>query len=430
MSPAIAKRSLTEVTARSPDSSISWYRRDPRRRVPEGGRGWAAACPEPVARDEERAIPRRRSAPPRDPLEAAIEAGQATLAAEADVGTIDRFRALTWDDVEDWAGARIVDRGKRYLAGGRVRDLGATSDGRVVAWVVGTQTYASGVSFDEDGELLGACTCPYWAVCKHAVATLLAYLESLRRGEDLAPLADDDRRLALLDDSDEDEADDEDEDDGEGDASGDAEEAPLGRWLRTLRAGELVDLLEDLADDVVGVYRALEHRRCMKRGEAADLLAVAADHVAAAAAAASGYGEWDDDDDEADYDALLEAADKAGVRDGVRAAVVRALETGERPGSAGAPWPLPPPPAGRHATRPLSPALAAHALVDIASHEDRPFVELLSEPACGADERTAWAVALQELLPAAADRLLAGWRHKHARRRNLWRDLAAVGLAR
>ena len=132
--------------------------------------------------------------------------------------SIDRFRTLAWNDVEDWAGARIVDRGKRYLAGGRVRDLGAAPDGRVVAWVVGTQTYASSVGFGEDGELLAACTCPYWGVCKHAVATLLAFLESLRREEEAVPLADDDRRLALLDGSDEEEDDDwEDEEDEEDD---------------------------------------------------------------------------------------------------------------------------------------------------------------------------------------------------------------------
>ena len=45
-------------------------------------------------------------------------------------------------------------------------------------------------------------------------------------------------------------------------------------------------------------------------------------------------------------------------------------------------------------------------------------------------EHAAWAAAIQELSPAAAARLLAGWRDQHGRRRNLWRDLAAVGLSR
>jgi len=51
-----------------------------------------------------------------------------------------------------------------------------------------------------------------------------------------------------------------------------------------------------------------------------------------------------------------------------------------------------------------------------------------------ADDVACWA-PLHALHPLGAigdpaARLLAGWRDQHGRRRNLWRDLAAVGLSR
>jgi uncharacterized Zn finger protein len=32
----------------------------------------------------------------------------------------DKFLDLSWDDLEEWAGSRIVDRGERYQKEGRV----------------------------------------------------------------------------------------------------------------------------------------------------------------------------------------------------------------------------------------------------------------------------------------------------------------------
>ena len=35
----------------------------------------------------------------------------------------DPFEALTWNDLTDWAGSKIVSRGKNYQRNGYVKDL-------------------------------------------------------------------------------------------------------------------------------------------------------------------------------------------------------------------------------------------------------------------------------------------------------------------
>ncbi len=43
---------------------------------------------------------------------------------------LDRFSDLTWNDIEAWAGGKIVSRGKNYQCQGRVSDLAVTVNGR------------------------------------------------------------------------------------------------------------------------------------------------------------------------------------------------------------------------------------------------------------------------------------------------------------
>ena len=50
---------------------------------------------------------------------------------------IDPFSELTWDDLEDWAGNRIVARGRSYQRRGAVRDLQRDEEGALVAWGCG-----------------------------------------------------------------------------------------------------------------------------------------------------------------------------------------------------------------------------------------------------------------------------------------------------
>ena len=86
---------------------------------------------------------------------------------------------LTWDDLNKWAGKKVVARGQSYKC--NVEDLRRTAEGELVAWVNGTDQYATRVAMMEDGELLSDCTCPYMGMCKHAVAVILV---SSRFGEE------------------------------------------------------------------------------------------------------------------------------------------------------------------------------------------------------------------------------------------------------
>ena len=87
---------------------------------------------------------------------------------------------LTWADLEAWAGTKIISRGTSYQKSGYVRELAVTRDGSLLAWVRGTDNYATSVSFIK-GRLSSDCTCPYDGNCKHAVAVVLEYLDQLQK---------------------------------------------------------------------------------------------------------------------------------------------------------------------------------------------------------------------------------------------------------
>src|SRR2546426_5559434 len=107
------------------------------------------------------------------------------------------FATLTWDDIETWAGSRIVSRGKSYQRSNRVRELARTVSGGVIAWVQGTSRYATRVKIAKK-KLTASCTCPYGGTCKHAVATVLSYLECLKLQQEIPAAAKDDSRFDLL----------------------------------------------------------------------------------------------------------------------------------------------------------------------------------------------------------------------------------------
>ena len=74
---------------------------------------------------------------------------------------MDRFADLTWDDIENWAGGKVVSQGRKYQQQGCVADLAVTADGGLIAWVDGSVRYAAKVVVDEEGLPDSVCTCPY-----------------------------------------------------------------------------------------------------------------------------------------------------------------------------------------------------------------------------------------------------------------------------
>ncbi len=93
------------------------------------------------------------------------------------------IKTLTWDELEDWCGDRVLRRGEAYFKDGHVTDLKICPEG-LLAHVTGTELYTTVVKINENGSGLSSwCSCPYGYNCKHAVALILAYSERLRRKE-------------------------------------------------------------------------------------------------------------------------------------------------------------------------------------------------------------------------------------------------------
>ena len=186
------------------------------------------------------------------------------------------LQRISWTEVEDWVGATIARRGRSYHNGGSVRDLAHTTDGALVAWVHGTQRYATLVDVAADGPV-AACSCPYAGICKHAVAVLLAYQAAAGQRRELPTAADSDLRLRVLaaedDVWDEEEAwDDEAAGDDGLDTAGGRANAPLRTFLEGLTREELVALLDELAGRLPEVRSALEARQLLAASGAGPLV--------------------------------------------------------------------------------------------------------------------------------------------------------------
>jgi uncharacterized Zn finger protein len=109
----------------------------------------------------------------------------------------DPFEDLTWEDLQEWAGASSVSRGRSYQRSGRVHGLARPPGGGLIAWVQGTSRYATKVEIHK-GKLTAPCTCPLGGTCKHAVAVVLAYLECLKQKQTVPTVTESDQRLKAV----------------------------------------------------------------------------------------------------------------------------------------------------------------------------------------------------------------------------------------
>ncbi len=184
----------------------------------------------------------------------------------------DLFRELTWDDLREWAGDTIVSRGRNYQRNSQVEGLARTPSGGVIAWVHGAKRYTTWVDFEE-GALASACSCPYGATCKHAVAVVLEYLDHLKRDIEVPEVSEQDSRMGLFEGSLEEETWDEEEEEGMKDAGQFAPRRPekgaaksLQAFLKQQTKAELVALIEDLAGRHPTVRETLEDLHDLSRG--------------------------------------------------------------------------------------------------------------------------------------------------------------------
>lgn len=218
--------------------------------------------------------------------------------------TLTEWAALTWKDLERWAGARSVTRGRTYQRGNRVRDLVVSAEGRLLASVQGGEEYVTSI-WSTRGKgggtgLQSRCSCPVGADgCKHAVAVVAEFLQAIAESRSVPIAAADDPRWQRLDNADHDElaaddAADPDDDDWSDDdfeddlpvrstrrrrrAAADKSSAAVNwgaqieQHIREKSQPELADLVWQFVNRFPELFQEFRERLALQRGDVAQLL--------------------------------------------------------------------------------------------------------------------------------------------------------------
>jgi len=253
----------------------------------------------------------------------------------------DPLKDLTWDDLQEWAGAAIVTRGERYQHSGQVHDLARTSRGGLVAWVQGTGRYATTIE-SEGKALIAACTCPYGDICKHAVAVVLDYLEQVKQNRAIPTVTEQDYRLRLLEDSVDTEERDEEEDGDEADEdvgrafprrSRKAAVGVLPEFLEQQTKPQLLALIKDMAQRYPDVRQSLQDWHNLLVGAVPKLVKAVRAEIAALSEEPGWSNHWNDEGSIPDYSRVrdrLEALLAQGHADAVVDVGTELLEAGTR----------------------------------------------------------------------------------------------------
>ena len=214
------------------------------------------------------------------------------------------LKGLSLEDLREWAGSKIYNRGKEYVS--CVSQLSRTEDGTLVAWVSGSDEYATSVKHEGAGDFDSDCTCPYdyWGPCKHAVAVLLAAAEQLKQNRDIPLLdPDDDLYLEAFDEDDdwleEDENDDQDEESLAGPSKGRSPQ--LEKLLDDKSRDELQSLLVELALDFPEVSRRLRDRGRLETGQVDQLVRSLRKEIRNLTAEDAWYNPWKHEGNLPDY---------------------------------------------------------------------------------------------------------------------------------
>lgn len=233
---------------------------------------------------------------------------------------IGKWTRRTWRDLERWAGARSVQRGRSYFHQGRVQNLRMTTDGRLLATVIGTKRYAVTVERRGGQRSYGAidsqCICPVGERCKHAVATIAAVIEAVASGEEVEGASEDDPRWAILAGTDDDEElDDADDDEDDRSAFGRAATRPARRaarrpdipeervraHLRGQGVEQLIEMIISLADRLPEARAALLDEVAARSGDAKRLIAEARREIRKVTSVVPWSNHWDGGGQRADY---------------------------------------------------------------------------------------------------------------------------------
>ena len=239
-----------------------------------------------------------------------------------------RFFELTWNDIEGWAGGKIVSRGKNYQRQGRVSDLAVTDDESLIAWVDGTERYATRVVMDEGGLPDSTCTCPYELDCKHGVAVVIEYLKRVENNRRVPKAKQDDDRLELLEDEQLDDEASEDETAVSEDASKEIE-----AFLKGKTKAQLIQLIREITQQHPEIAQDLVDRRHLTSGNTKALVARLRREIRDIGDEPGWQNYWRDEGFTPDYSGIrkkLETLLKAGHTDEVLTLGRELVTTGTR----------------------------------------------------------------------------------------------------
>lgn len=218
------------------------------------------------------------------------------------------LKQLSFDDLEKWAGKRIVDRGRSYRK--RVEGIRRTREGDLVAWVSGTEEYATLVRLDPGDQHGWYCTCPYEeGPCKHAVAVILAAAQQVKQGHEIPLLEDDDELSIILF------GDPKGDLDGE-EASASSPEVASGKGtrsgsskMRKLLEGksreELIDILVHLNKIYPGIEQFLREVEQMQTGQVGPLLRALRKEILRLSSEPAWRNHWNQEGSVPDYSHVL-----------------------------------------------------------------------------------------------------------------------------
>ena len=236
--------------------------------------------------------------------------------------TPNNWAALTWDDLDGWAGNRSVSRGRAYERQGRVKDLAISENGRLLATVQGGERYVVSVWLNagkkKRDRIESHCTCPVGCNCKHAVAIVAAYLQALT-DETTVPIADaDDPRWDKLSGADADF--DDDLDDWEDDDQDEEFEAKppkrssrrtrtdwdkkIERLIRSKSREELADQVLSLVNRYPELQEEFRERIALSEGDVDRLVAQARREMRDCASEIGWQNHWQGEGHTPDYSRL------------------------------------------------------------------------------------------------------------------------------
>jgi uncharacterized Zn finger protein len=240
----------------------------------------------------------------------------------------DPFVSLTWEDLDDWAGSRVASRGRSYK--GNVKDLRKTDDGGLLAWVEGSDRYATYVYFDEEGVLDCDCSCPYdWGPCKHAVAVVLVYLDAVKEKESIPSATRNDARLSFVSKTRTEYADDlsTEDDDFETCFGSEGKRKETARaYLKKMKKADLIDLLMRSADEFPELLDGILDRKGLDEGSVDDMVESVRREIDSVSSEPAWWNHWRGEGQLPDYARIRERLSglfEAGHADAV-------MELGER----------------------------------------------------------------------------------------------------